>query len=136
MLAATAASAVVFVLSKCVFTDASWYVQYCIDRGYKPVGVIKGELSVALRMLCEGEAQVIVFAHRERQILDDEMTRRLPDSVAAVVRPASEVRLRPEAADVRQAIEGTGPVPTGMDSVSIAAARRIARHFRDHGCGS
>ena len=132
---ATAAKAVVFVFSRYVFAETTRYVQYCVDRGYKPLGVIKGDLSVALDMLDEDKIQVIVFASRERQITDDEgPTRRMPDCVSASARPVNELRLHPRPADVRRSIENTGPIPTGLDPESIRAARRIWRHFTKHGC--
>lgn len=129
-----AATAVVFVLSRHAFPETARYITYCISRGYRPLGVIKGDLSVALALLDAGTAQVIVFAQRELQILDEEPTRRLPHSVSASARPRSRLRRQPQSDDVRRAIEDTGPLPTGLDPESILAARRIWRHFSKHGC--
>lgn len=37
-------------------------------------------------------------------------------------------------AQVDAVLDGTGPIPAGVDPETGAAVRRIAQHFRDHGC--
>lgn len=44
-------------------------------------------------------------------------------------RPASHT-----ADQVREVIDGLGPLPAGVDPETVTAVRRIAQHFREHGC--
>ena len=53
-------------------------------------------------------------------------------------RPDSEPETRHAAAEfadqIGAVLDGTGPIPAGVDPEIGAAVRRIAQHFRDHGC--
>lgn len=120
-------------------------VAHIAGRGYQLRGVYRERAHVN-QLLRARAIQVIVCARwshwnpRDWEGADVEVeyvgeeTRRLTSFAAngdAVTR-----RLDPTArADrVRQVMEDSGPIPTGLDPESIAAARRIWKHYGEHGC--
>lgn len=113
---------------------------YAKRRGYRLVAVLE-DWATVLRLMREGMASIIIFVDPDepRPIdADGGETRRLFDLARGTVRPA--FRLRPavpralQISDVKRTIEDTGPIPTGLDPAAIRAARRIWRHFNNHGC--
>lgn len=111
---------------------------YAKRRGYRIVAVLD-DWDTVLRLVGERKASIIIFVNRDARRLpadDGGATRDLSSITSAGVGMRNGLwPAGPSAADLTRAIEGSGPIPTGLDPVSIRAARRIWRHFKDHGCG-
>lgn len=112
---------------------------YINRRGYSYIGVYRTWADVE-QVLRNGTASLVVFARRSHWDATyrvpcefaEEETRRLPRMWPPPL-PA-KVRERNGTIGwgqerVQELIDGSGPVPRGLDPESVAAARRIAQHL-------
>lgn len=114
--------AVVFVPSDDFEPQAE--ICYCEDRGYQFHGVVR-DWARALGMVVGGVVSAIVFSRsgqdRPRDAGVGEQTRR--------IRPIGEKQIQMTQADVMRLLDSEATIPFGIDPASVAAARRLARHF-------
>lgn len=55
-------TAIVFVVSRYLLTDAARCIDYCRSRGYVMAGVVKDDWAAAIALIRAGQASVIVVA--------------------------------------------------------------------------
>jgi len=109
------------------------------QRGYGFVALMR-DVDRALDLLRRRIVSAVIFPGRTRRgrpVRDPEPS--IDDTAVLTIQvPAPRAvgrRVVPLTAEwVRELIDSDATAPTGLDPESIAAARRIARHFRD--CGS
>lgn len=114
-------------------------MEHLVRRAYEFCTILRDWDAVTAH-LAAGTAQVVILATRTHrageagrvEVVDEEETRIMRQRNAAIGRHHVAAPLTESA--VHRIIYNGAPAPVGMDPESIAAARRIARHFDNHGC--